>query len=1201
MVISKRKTTLKHSSVFILLFMFILLSPLVMGFEFDNVKDYNPITREVIITNALGLGADIGKARLNTPLNVKVGAGYQKVAEFDVWAYQDYNNIIKEFSFTDMKSEKTISREIDVKYKSYETIVVNDYKTICSIPKDAKLNINGTISEVCEQVLIGSHNETKEIWTLKLTTNLLKDEMITIGLFTNVQIGDYVDWIPTIYGVEVEEWATWTANLNTGLLSYFKLDETTGPVLDTMDLRNATETSTTRGTDGKIDKSFYLDSSSDKIDLGDEVLGGLTTWSYGGWFYITTGRDNSVMYGQSTTLGNTVPCCGNYNGVTYGSTNLLGCIICDGTTKVSVGATKTISNNQWVHIMLTYDHSNLILWVNGISFASKSATLTMPSAGNFIFGTGVHAVSDYRVDEFGLWNRTLSQSEITQLYNSSNGITWTDDFDTSPNITLNSPASANYTTLQSPTINFTVWDDINLTNVQLYVNDILNQSNASGINNSNYLFDLSLTDGNYTIYGKATDNESKSTNSSSIQINIDTTPNIQYTANTEINNYNSTTSYLPIEVTLTETYFDTISFNVNGTVTNYTDGTRLFNQSYADGTYTYNVTVYTTTGQSNSSATRTIYIDTTAPNITDAIGLDNIVTTSLPINSTWNYTASDDHIGSCYFNSTANATQTVIVCNSTTITSWTTAGNKTITYCANDTFGNENCNTDYLYVYSLTETQTDTPDPIAEGFDATFNFIVNLTSIPTTTAILYLNSTAYSPTTTAGTNGYEFDVVVEIPDGWGNTTGIVQDYYWNYTITGITTEETTDTDNITVYELAFDNCTTYGDVIFNFSVLDEELLTVANESLSITVDTDLTLTSKTNSSITLDYSNTWNKNNNPQICLPSGVINNSQYFIDLTVGFSSVDHVWEFYYIDSGTLNSTKVYETFGDKINEDINLMDLLTADSTSFLFNYFDTSGLAVDGAIVHVMRKYIGSGIFREVERAKSDENGDTIVHLVEEDVIYYFLITKDGELLYTTSEYTALCQATPCTIQIEASGEGAVFPTDWDLMDNGAYSITSSSSTRNVTLTYETNTSTTMNFTVYKYESDGSYTVIETGDDTGSSGNITLTIPQVAGNISFFASVDQDGEFLISEWVDFEEDATTVFGSTLAIFLTLLIVLSLGLMAISEGAMTVVYVTLGLLVSGALGLIVTDLSTGISVIVYLVIAGGLILWKLSGGKN
>jgi len=1206
MVISKRKTTLKHSSVFILLFMFILLSPLVMGFEFDNVKDYNPITREVIITNALGLGADIGKARLNTPLNVKVGAGYQKVAEFDIWAYQDYSDALKQFTFTDMKKKEKINRNYDLKYLTYEDVKINDYKTECYIDYSNPYNYNNSTNgtKICKQIEDGFHYENQQIWKKINPAILKKNEKLTIGLFTDVQIGDHVDWVPTIYGVEVEEWASWTASLEVSLIGYWSMDDNYAniTVRDSSDNSydgTASRNSDTFSSSGLVKTSFSFDGTDEWVLLPALAqVSGATARTLAGWAYQVENSGEHYFGGWGDGASAS---CFNFKTDNGG---VLGVGLYGG----DLVSTIAVPLNTWTYVYAKYESGVTMVgkinatghYNTSYSRSINTGTVNMPTLAK----NSYHDASAWfngSLDEWGMWSKSLNINELEQLYNNGTGLGFDEIESSAPNITLNSPSSANYTTNQNVTINFTVWDDINLTNVQLYVNDILNQSNASGINNSNYLFDLSLTDGNYTIYGKATDNESKSTNSSSIQINIDTTPNIQYTANTEINNYNSTTSYLPIEVTLTETYFDTISFNVNGTVTNYTDGTRLFNQSYADGTYTYNVTVYTTTGQSNSTTTRTIYIDTTAPNITDAIGLDNIVTTSLPINSTWNYTASDDHIGSCYFNSTANATQTVIVCNSTTITSWTTAGNKTITYCANDTFGNENCNTDYLYVYSLTETQTDTPDPIAEGFDATFNFIVNLTSIPTTTAILYLNSTAYSPTTTAGTNGYEFDVVVEIPDGWGNTTGIVQDYYWNYTITGITTEETTDTDNITVYELAFDNCTTYGDVIFNFSVLDEELLTVANESLSITVDTDLTLTSKTNSSITLDYSNTWNKNNNPQICLPSGVINNSQYFIDLTVGFSSVDHVWEFYYIDSGTLNSTKVYETFGDKINEDINLMDLLTADSTSFLFNYFDTSGLAVDGAIVHVMRKYIGSGIFREVERAKSDENGDTIVHLVEEDVIYYFLITKNGELLYTTSEYTALCQATPCTIQIEASGEGAVFPTDWDLMDNGAYSITSSSSTRNVTLTYETNTSTTMNFTVYKYESDGSYTVIETGDDTGSSGNITLTIPQVAGNISFFASVDQDGEFLISEWVDFEEDATTVFGSTLAIFLTLLIVLSLGLMAISEGAMTVVYVTLGLLVSGALGLIVTDLSTGISVIVYLVIAGGLILWKLSGGKN
>jgi len=71
-------------------------------------------------------------------------------------------------------------------------------------------------------------------------------------------------------------------------------------------------------------------------------------------------------------------------------------------------------------------------------------------------------------------------------------------------------------------------------------------------------------------------------------------------------------------------------------------------------------------------------------------------------------------------------------------------------------------------------------------------------------------------------------------------------------------------------------------------------------------------------------------------------------------------------------------------------------------------------------------LGEGTFREVERAREDQNGDTIVHLVEEDVIYYFIITQNGEVLHTSSTYTALCQQTPCTIQIEASGGIGNFP-------------------------------------------------------------------------------------------------------------------------------------------------------------------------------
>ena len=244
--------------LFVLLLLGLFMISMVSAMEFDNVKSYDSVAREVTIKNAYGLGDTIGKARLNTPLNVKVGAGYQKVAEFDITSYQDYNDILKQFTFADMKSGKTISREIDIKYKGYETVEVNDYKQICSISKVAKLSINGTAKQVCNQVVVGSHKETKEIWTLKPTTNLLKDESITIGIFTEVEIGDYVDWVPTIYGVEVEEWATWTADLNTDIVSYWKLNLSSSNQIDSVLSNDGTVTSATYTASGKISGAIVL-------------------------------------------------------------------------------------------------------------------------------------------------------------------------------------------------------------------------------------------------------------------------------------------------------------------------------------------------------------------------------------------------------------------------------------------------------------------------------------------------------------------------------------------------------------------------------------------------------------------------------------------------------------------------------------------------------------------------------------------------------------------------------------------------------------------------------------------------------------------------------------------------------------------------------------------------------------------------------
>ncbi len=1005
---------------FLLLGIFMISMASAELISWDNWGKYNEATREFVVRDLTG---EIGKARLNTPLIVLIKElGYQKVAEFELWAYEDYNDVLKNIDFYDKTKEDweshKLQKEFDIKYKTYEDIAVNDYQRRCSIDKHS---LNKT--EICDDVIIGVHTEKRIVWKNITSARLDKNEQVTIGIFTNVEDGDYVEWIPTIYGVKNPNWAV-----------YLEEDITS---------EGATICSGSNcGNSANVFDNDY-----------DTVIGGLShTGDY-------VGKD----FGTSRPINTTRQKIFSYTG---------GTVILEG------------YDGSWNEIW-SRNHDEPAITFN-TTVDTYYSQVRMRCTGS----------QPCDVFEFRIYGDVLQ---------------WSDQ---SPNMILNNPvADANYTSPQTISFNFTVWDDVELSDVKIYVNTVLNQTNATGINNSDYLFDLNLGDGDYVIYGEATDNESATNTSQEIRI----------------------------------------------------------------------------------------VVDSSYPALTSALNLTDQTTWNLPINSTWNYTATDPSIDQCYYNTSDNATQIIHTCNSSIITTWATGGNKTVQYCANDTFGFETCNTDYLYVYYVQETQGESQDPTVEGLTVTWNLTVNLTDTPTQTAYLVINNTVYTPTATAGVNGYFFELVKQIPDNWGNTSGNILDWYWNYSITGVTTNKSTDLENITVYELSIDDCSAYSEVILNMSLLDEETATSVNESAGANIEIDLTIQSKANLSIILQYSKAWANENNPQVCIPANVLNNSQYWVDFTVGFSSTDRVWEFFYVDSGTFNSTKTFEFFNGQLSSNISLMDLKTADSTSFLFNYFDQDGLAVDDAIVHVMRKYIGDGQFLEVERSKADENGDTIVHLVEEDVIYFFYITQFGQLLYTSSTYTALCQTTPCTIQIEASGDGATFPTDWDLVDGGAYDVSSDASAREVTLSYSFNESDTINLTVYKYNSDGSYSSIGTNSTTGTAGEITLGVPQVAGNVSFFASVTKGEDFKNSEWVDFEQKSRDYIGITLGLLLSALIILSLGLMTISEGAGTIFYIILGVFVSGALGLMRTELSTGVSVVIYLILAGGMLLWKFTRRRS
>ena len=642
--------------IFSLLMIFLLNVNMASALEFDNVKNYNPISREVTITNSFGLGADIGKARLNTPLNVKVPVGYQKVAEFDIWAYQDYSDALKQFEFKDMKNGKVkINRDYDLKYKTYEDVLVDDYKTSCSIdPKSA----NNT--QICEQVKVGSHYEKREVWKKVSPADLKKNEVLTIGVFTDVQPGDYVDWIPSIYGVKVDEWATWEQSLNAGLEAYYKFDEGSGNAIDAVNSNDFTEAGTVSSQTGIINGARgAFDGSNRFTGSTGYAIDEATDFSNNFWVYsdtFPTGGNEDRIIGINEGVGYmfyNVRFDGTSGGFRY-------CIGVFGGSSNCRYPSWSVPEDEWIMVTVTYDAggNSVKFYINGVLNDTTTNPASSTASSNYYLGSSGGS-NDLWIDEIGFWNRVLNQTEITSLYNGGDPPGLNETGDNPPTITLNSPVSANYTSPQNITINLTASDDISLSDVKLYVNTILNQTNASGLNNTDYLFDLNLGDGDYDIYGKATDNASQETNSDTITIIIDSQSpiiNITYPLNgSEIISYTNPTS-VDFNASISDAHLSTCWYyngTANVTVTCGNNATL----SLDPGTHNLAWYANDTLGNEASSYVSFFinYIQENASYPDPAIEAE-----TYPINLTINATELNNLSGTLYYNGTAyNATSSV--------------------------------------------------------------------------------------------------------------------------------------------------------------------------------------------------------------------------------------------------------------------------------------------------------------------------------------------------------------------------------------------------------------------------------------------------------------------------------------------------------------------------------------------------------------
>ncbi|MBM3399140.1 MAG: T9SS type A sorting domain-containing protein [Bacteroidetes bacterium] len=87
-----------------------------------------------------------------------------------------------------------------------------------------------------------------------------------------------------------------------------------------------------------------------------------------------------------------------------------------------------LSLNTWNNIVMTFDGLALKQFINGVMIDSVSAnglTLNTTGTSGISIGvsdqaSGIWSPFDGKIDDIGIWNRALSQKEITDLYNANN-------------------------------------------------------------------------------------------------------------------------------------------------------------------------------------------------------------------------------------------------------------------------------------------------------------------------------------------------------------------------------------------------------------------------------------------------------------------------------------------------------------------------------------------------------------------------------------------------------------------------------------------------------------------------------------------------------------------------------------------------------------------------------------------------------------
>jgi hypothetical protein len=218
------------------------------------------------------------------------------------------------------------------------------------------------------------------------------------------------------------------STLLNGIVGYWKLNESSGNAIDSVNGNNGTVTDAHQNEPGKIGTSYLFDQNypvTELVDCGNPAVLCLTT----------AGTISIWIFPTIINGANMMVCKGNWDTDTDGYiltfySDSVRFELGHGGTKGGWGSGfGTVVTSKWQHIVASWDTNanNLKLYIDNVIKLSIGNLITSDSSSH-IFSIGsepiVHANGHGYMDEVGVWNRQLTDDEVTELYSFGVGKTY---------------------------------------------------------------------------------------------------------------------------------------------------------------------------------------------------------------------------------------------------------------------------------------------------------------------------------------------------------------------------------------------------------------------------------------------------------------------------------------------------------------------------------------------------------------------------------------------------------------------------------------------------------------------------------------------------------------------------------------------------------------------------------------------------------